>query len=63
MNSFHVNQLNKVLNYIDASLSDDLNLEKLASVGNYSAFHFHRLFSAYTGETLNSYINHCKIPN
>lgn len=56
MNSFHVNQLNKVLNYIDASLSDDLNLEKLASVGNYSAFHFHRLFSAYTGETLNSYI-------
>ena len=56
MNDFHLNQLNKVLDYIDRNLDDDLTLSKIAGVGNYSTFHFHRLFRAYTTETLNEYI-------
>lgn len=61
MNDFHLNHLNKVLDYIDQNLDDDLTLNKIASVGNYSIFHFHRLFRAYTTETLNEYITRKRI--
>ena len=61
MNDFHLNQLNKVLDYIDQNLDSDLTLNKIASVGNYSVFHFHRLFRAYTTETLNEYVTRKRI--
>lgn len=61
MNDFHLNQLNKVIDYIDQNLGGDLTLNKIASIGNYSIFHFHRLFRAYTTETLNEYITRKRI--
>ncbi|HRO85296.1 MAG TPA: helix-turn-helix domain-containing protein [Niabella sp.] len=61
MNDFHLNQLNKVLNYIDDNLEGNLTLGKIAKIGNYSSFHFHRLFRAYTTETLNDYISRKRI--
>lgn len=61
MKDFHLNQLNKVLDYIDQNLDSDLTLNKIASVGNYSVFHFHRLFRAYTTETLNEYVTRKRI--
>jgi len=61
MNDFHLNKLNKVLNYIDQNLDENLTLSKIASIGNHSAFHFHRLFRAYTTETLNEYITRKRI--
>ena len=56
MNDFHLIQLNKVLDFIDKNLDEDLTLNKIAHVGNYSPFHFHRLFKAYVNEPLNEYI-------
>ncbi|MEZ0454168.1 GyrI-like domain-containing protein [Sphingobacterium thalpophilum] len=56
MNDFHLIQLNKVLDFIDKNLDEDLTLNKIADVGNYSPFHFHRLFKAYVNEPLNEYI-------
>jgi AraC family transcriptional regulator len=61
MKDFHLNQLNKVLNYIDDNLECDLTLGKIAKFGNFSSFHFHRLFRAYTTETLNDYISRKRI--
>ena len=38
----------RVLEYIHCNLAGDLSLEKLASVANYSPFHFQRLSSTAT---------------
>ncbi len=52
----HFKRIRKVLNYIDQNLQDELSLEKLAEIGAYSAFHFHRIFRGIIGETLQEYI-------
>jgi AraC family transcriptional regulator len=46
----------KVLEYIQLNLSEDLSLEILAGVANYSPFHFQRLFTEQVGETPKQYI-------
>lgn len=48
--------INKVLNYIHENLSTPMELNHLAQIGCCSPFHFHRLFKAYTGESIGSYI-------
>ncbi len=53
----HFKRIRKVLNYIDENLENELSLEKLAEIGAYSAFHFHRIFRGIIGETLQEYIN------
>jgi AraC family transcriptional regulator len=45
-----------VLAYIDAHLEEPLGLETLAEVAHFSPFHFHRLFTAWCGETLGDYL-------
>ncbi|MDH2434676.1 GyrI-like domain-containing protein [Pokkaliibacter sp. MBI-7] len=44
------------LGFIEANLDKPLSLQAVASACHFSAFHFHRLFSAWMGETLNDYI-------
>lgn len=46
----------KTIQYIDHNLDADLSLEKIAAIGAYSPFHFHRIFKLIIGETLQSYI-------
>ena len=45
-------RMHRVLEHIDQHLDEALNLEMLAEVAHFSSFHFHRLFSAWMGETL-----------
>ncbi len=49
-------RINKVLVYINNHLSETMELDHLASVSSYSAFHFHRIMRAYLGESIGSYI-------
>lgn len=49
-------RLNCVIDYIEANIGEELSLDTLAEVANFSKFHFHRLFRAMTGETLNQFI-------
>lgn len=42
--------------YIDQHLDQPLALDTLAEVAHFSQFHFHRLFSAWMGETLGDYL-------
>ncbi|CAH0536049.1 AraC family transcriptional regulator [Vibrio marisflavi] len=44
------------IDYIGKNLDDELPLEKLCQVACFSKFHFHRLFTAYTGLSLQQYI-------
>ena len=42
----------RAMNYISGNLDRDLALEDIARAANFSAFHFHRIFKAATGETV-----------
>lgn len=46
----------KVLYYIDDHLSDDIEFKHLAEEFGYSPFHFHRIFSAVTEQTMMEYV-------
>lgn len=46
----------KTIQYIEHHLDTELSLEKVAEVGAYSPFHFHRVFKLITGETLQNYV-------
>lgn len=57
----YVARINKVLDYIEANLDSELTLAELAKVASFSPFHFHRIFGAMVGETLNQFIQRRRV--
>jgi AraC family transcriptional regulator len=57
----HKERLNRVLVYIQENIDKPLLLGILADVACFSPFHFHRIFQAYVGETLNDYIRRIRM--
>lgn len=57
----YIKRINYVLDFIEKNLDANLSLKNLSPKAHYSSFHFHRIFSAITGETLNDYINRKRI--
>ncbi len=49
-------RMNRVVDHIQENLDEPLNLERLAAIACFSPFHFHRLFRAWMGETLQAYV-------
>lgn len=49
-------RMHRVVAHIDAHLDEALELADLAAVTHFSPFHFHRLFTAWMGETLGEYL-------
>jgi AraC-like DNA-binding protein len=49
-------KINKVFKFIDEHLDEDLSVERLSQVANFSKYHFHRQFSEYTGISVYKYI-------
>jgi len=49
-------RMNRVVDHIQSHLADPLDLERLAAVACFSPFHFHRLFHAWMGETLQDFV-------
>jgi AraC family transcriptional regulator len=54
--SEYARRMHRVIEHVDRHLDEALDLDHLAGVANFSAFHFHRLFSAWMGETLGDYV-------
>ncbi|MGB5817955.1 MAG: AraC family transcriptional regulator [Saonia sp.] len=52
----YIRRINWALKFIDDNLDSELSLETVSKIALYSPFHFHRIFKAVIGETLNSYI-------
>lgn len=48
--------INAVIHFIQNNLSENLSLEKLSHIANYSPFHFQRIFKQVTGESPRHYI-------
>jgi AraC family transcriptional regulator len=57
----YIFRINKVTDYIDSNLDKTLNLETLAEIANFSPFHFHRIFTVFTGETLNAFVKRLRV--
>lgn len=57
----YVARINRVMDHVEANLDGDLSLKTLAGVAGFSPFHFHRLFSGITGETLNRFIQRIRL--
>ncbi len=55
MNDYSI-RINRVIDYIERNLDRTLTLDELASIANFSKYHFHRIFSSFTGETLSGFI-------
>lgn len=60
-NDFYINKINSVIDYVEDNLDKKLTLTKLSQVAGISKFHFHRIFKAIIGETLNNYIKRRKM--
>lgn len=57
----YTERVNRVLDYIAGTLDGDLSLNALARIGNFSPFHFHRVFQGVTGETLNAHVRRVRL--
>lgn len=54
-------RMHRVLDYIDRHLDRQLSLAELADVAHFSAFHFHRMFTAWMGETVADYVRRRRV--
>lgn len=52
----HIRQIEDVQDYIHQHIDKPLNREVLATVAGFSIPHFHRIFTAHTGESAISYV-------
>ena len=52
----HIERINDVKCYIREHIDEPLNRDVLAAVAGFSVSHFHRVFSACTGQSIASYI-------
>src|SRR5260370_21937977 len=60
-NDHHEERVNRVLDYIGEHLDGELSLARLSEIGCFSPFHFHRIFQAVTGETLNNHVRRVRL--
>lgn len=57
----YIGRINRVLDYVEANLDKELSLEILSEVALFSPFHFHRIFYAFTGETINDFVKRKRV--
>ena len=58
---FYVAGINRSIDFIESNLTGELRLAKIASAAGFSKYHFHRLFRAMVGETLNRFIQRVRL--
>ncbi len=61
MNKEYKLRIDRVIQYIEANLTEKISLAEVAEVSHFSAFHFHRIFTGILGETVNDYIARRKL--
>lgn len=49
-------KLNRVIEYLVENIGQEINLDDLAKIAHLSAFHFHRIFTWFIGETPHQYM-------
>ena len=59
--SEYAQRIDRVIDYLRGNLDRPVKLAELADVACFSEFHFHRIFRAVSGETLNSFTNRLRL--
>ena len=57
----YVCRINHVIDFIKDNIDQELSLDELSKIANFSKYYFHRIFKAITGETLGSYVGRVRI--
>ena len=57
----YVKRVNFVLEYIENHLNEDIDLEKLADLSNFSKWHFQRIMRAFLGEPMGTFIQRKRV--
>lgn len=57
----YLSRINRVMDYIEQNIDEELSLKKLAEVAQFSPFHFHRIFGSMVGETLSQFIQRIRL--
>lgn len=57
----YISRINKTLDYIDSNIENPMTLGELASVANFSKYHFNRIFHSIVGETPFQFIQRVRI--
>jgi len=60
-NSEYAQRIDRVIDYLRGNLDRPMKLRELANVAGFSEFHFHRIFGAVSGETLNTFTNRLRL--
>lgn len=53
----YIRRINKALKFIEDHLDHPIQLDDIASASHFSSYHFHRIFHALVGETVNDYVS------
>ncbi|WP_199614587.1 AraC family transcriptional regulator [Paenibacillus alkalitolerans] len=56
MKEDYLKQIQTVIDYVEAHITEELSLSRLAQVARFSDFHFHRVFESMAGETVMEYV-------
>lgn len=59
--NIYLQSINRVIDYVVENPTEDLSLDKLAQIAQFSPFHFHRIFKSITDETLNQFVNRVRL--
>jgi AraC family transcriptional regulator len=57
----YAQRIDRVIDYLRGNLDRPVKLAELADVACFSEFHFHRIFTAVSGETLNQFTNRLRL--
>ena len=57
----YISKINKVQDYIEKHLEDELSVGQLSEIASFSSFHFQRIYRQITGESLYSYIKRIRL--
>lgn len=57
----YIARINRVTDYIEKHLNEEITLDKIAQIACFSPFHFHRIFSTLTAETITIFIQRKRI--
>jgi len=60
-NGRYTQRIDRVIDYLRRNLDRPVKLGELAHVACFSEFHFHRVFRAVSGETLNNFTNRLRL--
>jgi AraC family transcriptional regulator len=60
-NGDYAQRIDRVIDHLRANLDRPVKLAELAEVACFSEFHFHRIFTAVSGETLNHFTNRLRL--